>query len=295
MRGYIILKANSESEAECLSSKVNGQKFGDKILVKTKSVEQIENIKNLCGVRFAYYCFEFNNIDSLANYVERTRSSKEINFKVLDGSEEDLYRLVESFLKITKEAKVTEIDPKEVFEVIPLGNKFYLVQYALEGPGGNCKRKGKASVFVDGTPESYALFYALFVAGYDIDAYLPSLPKVEMMKVLYSLSSLLTSCSDRSVNVLICSEEKGCDESIKVEEGAQIYTVKEQLSKFGMLYIPPEIIEPIKNYIVKNYHIRTPKASETNICCNLNYLKKFENIQSIDLHVLINKIYESVK
>ncbi len=251
MKGYIILKTKGKEEAHCIKKliKIKSTIFKNYLVIKPRDLDSFENYKKICGVDQAYYAFRFNSTNDIAAYIEKNTKAKPINFAFEEGSQEDLYKLIEDYLHISENGRISEIEPKETFKILKINNLYYLVQYETYGPGGFCNEKGERSVFIDGSYESFCLAYKFLYNGQNLLAIIPfDKSKNELRNILINLIILTNSCQNRKISLYICSLDSPSinDNKIEAKIPSPIFMAGGSTYNGKIISIPIELLNDIK-------------------------------------------------
>ena len=292
MNEYIIIRTKNNEEANCIKRtiKKKGIILGKYVLFRLDDVDLLENAKDICGVEKVYFAFRFSSSKDLATYIEQNAKAKPINFVFEEGSQEDLYRLIEDYLQISKNGRISEVEPKEVYKLFKMEGFYYLIQYEADGQGGFCKYKGERSVFVDGSYESYILAYKFICNGIDIDAIVPLYKdKNALRSILISLYVLSTSCQNRNINLYICSLDSNKKISDKIGFPNPVFIAGGDIFNNNIVSIPIELLYGIK--VPKKVKTVKTKFELGNILnCKFDDGLRFTNLRKTSF----NKIFDEI-
>ncbi|MGC8568662.1 MAG: hypothetical protein ACP5LW_01475 [Nitrososphaeria archaeon] len=205
MKGYILLRAKNKEEAECISSLMPDARATESyVLLRPSRVEDIEKAAGICGVKEVHYAFKYPSIASVSRRIAAESDGKRIRVSLLNGSDAELYKLVDSIISTARSIKIDEISPERSYVILKLGGQYFMINYTLRGGCGRCRKSGTAGVFLNGTRESYVLLERLLTGGRDIVAYVPFAGRSFLAKVLSGLLSIYKRCTNRAVTAVVC-------------------------------------------------------------------------------------------
>ncbi|MGC9145849.1 MAG: hypothetical protein ACP5GS_07060 [Nitrososphaeria archaeon] len=285
MKGYLLIKSKSKEEASCLSRFVKEKSniLDNYLMIAPDELDSIEEYRNLCGVKKLYFAFRFGSTTDLALYIEKNRKGKIINFVFEDGSQKDLYQLIDDFLHVSKNGRISEIEPEEVYKIIKIGEFYYLIQYESEGPGGICINDGQATVFVDGSYESYVLAYKFLCYGKNVAIIIPYKKDKNALKIVVtSLYKILKSCKNRVVNLYVLDLNNEPDNSSKVSFSLPIFLPKGNVYSDKVVSVPAELLSDFKIPVA---------VKEINTGINYNKFLNFNFSESTQITDFQNKPY----
>jgi len=285
MKGHLLIKSKSKEEVLCLSKflKDKSNIYDKYLIIAPDDLNSIEEYRNLCGVEKLYFTFRFGSTKDLALHIEKNRKGKVINFVLEGGSQKDLYQLIDDFLHASKNGRISEVKPEEVYKIIKVGKFFHLVLHESEGPGGICVNDGEATVFVDGSYESYVLAYKFLRYGKNVTIIIPyNKDKNALKTVVTSLYKILKSCKNRAVNLYIFDLNNGADSSSKVSFPLPIFLPKGNVYNEKVVSIPAELLSDFKIPVA---------VKDVNIIINYNKFLNFNFKELIQITDLQNKSY----
>ncbi len=299
MKGHIILKTKSKEEAYCIKKliKEKSTAFNNYLVIKPRDLDSFENYQRLCGVDKAYYAFRFNSTNDVAAYIEKTTKTKPINFVYEEGSQEDLYKLIEDYLRISENGRISEIEPKEIFKLLEINGLHYLVQYETYGSGGFCNEKGERSVFIDGSYESYCLAYKFLYNGQNLLAIIPfNKSESELRNILINLIMLSRSCQNRKVNLYICSLDSPAtyENKIEVKISSPIFMPGGSIYNEKIISIPIELLNDTK-IPEEIKQIKSETIFHDPLKCNLKAGVYIIDAQNKPVNFIIDNILEKLK
>ncbi len=245
MKGYILLRAESREEAECISSLLPGTRTSESyVLLKPSSIKDMERAAGICGVKEVYYAFKYSSIKSISRRIAAESDGKRIRVSLLNGSDAELYELVDSILDAAKSIKIDEVNPERSYVILKLGGEYFMINYTLKGGCGRCRKSGTAGVFLNGTRESYVLLERLMTGGRDIIAYVPFAGRSFLIKVLSGLLSIYSRCTNRAVTAVICPLRSSPLDLEKMANALQapVYLAGGELRTGFAVSIPSELL-----------------------------------------------------
>jgi len=296
MKGYLLIKSKSKEDASCLSKFVKDKSkiYNEYLIIAPDDLDYIEEYKNLCGVEKLYFTFRFSSTKDLALHIEKNKKGKVINFVLEDGSQKDLYQLIDDFLKVSKNGRISEVEPEEVYKIIKVGKFFHLVLHESEGPGGICVNDGEATVFVDGSYESYVLAYKFLRYGKNVTIIIPyKNDKNALRTVVISLYKILKSCKNRYVNLYVFDLNNEVDKSSKANFSLPIFLPKGNVYNEKVVSIPAELLSDFKIPVaIKDVNTIINYSELLNF--NFKELVQIKEIQNKSYHEILDTILRSI-
>lgn len=296
MYSYIIVRAKSQEEALCLNKIIKKKStiFNNYLLLESDDIELFESVKNMCGTDKVYYARSFSSTKDLATYIESNAKSKPINFIFEEGSQEDLYSLIDEYLRISKKGHISEVEPKEVFKILKINGLYHLVQYEVEGVGGFCNHRGKFSVFIDGNYESYSLAYRFLSNGIDITAIIPfNGNKTLFRNMILPIYLFSKRCQNRTVDLLICDlRRSNVNNEIKTFS-EPIFVAGGKIFKDMLVSIPLELLYDIK--LPEKIKVTKTEFSPLDILkCAIDNKTSFYNIKNSSFNQILDEFFKKM-